>query len=116
MKDILLTDVIQVAYDKAEKSLLAGELPFKNIQDVYHMAHSCALFDVYGRHAVPDKKHHYEVPIEKLHKLFSTGKIKKENTYAAFAYCYLKVFLREKLIKKKTFQAQFEYENKKHAE
>ncbi|VAW57178.1 hypothetical protein MNBD_GAMMA07-398 [hydrothermal vent metagenome] len=115
MKDIPLTDVIQYAYDKASEAIRTGELAFKSNQDVYHIAYSCALFDLYNRHAIPDKKHHYDLPIKKLKQLFKSGKVKQTNTYAAFAYCYLKVFLREKVIKKKTFQAQFEYENNKHA-
>ena len=115
MEDAPLTDVIQAAYDNAIDAIYSGNLSINNTQDVFHLAHTYALFDLYKGNKKPNKKHHYDKPIEKLYKLFDSGTINENNTYAAFAYCYLKVFVREKAIKKKSFQAQFNYENKKYA-
>ena len=111
MKDVPLTDVIQNAYDHAIEVVRTEKSVINTTQDVCHLAYSFALFDLYQGH----KKHHYDIPIKKLYKLFDSGAIDENNTYSAFAYCYLRVFVREKVIKEKTFQAQFEFENKKHA-
>ncbi len=115
MKDIPMTEVVQSAYDRAKEDLDLGRLPITNIEDLCHAAHSYAFLDLYQGFKKPDKKRHYKKPIDKLYKLFDNGTLSEKETYASFAFCYLKVFEIEGILKKKTFLAQFEHEKRKYA-
>jgi len=114
MKEVPMTEVVQAAYDKAKEALRLRRLPIDNIQDICHVAHIYAMNDLYQGKKTSDKKRHYENPIDKLYALFDKGTITDNETYAAFAFCYLKVFEVEGIMKKKSFLAQFEFERKKY--
>ena len=62
-----------------------------------------------------NKNRHYDQPIDELYSLFDNGILLEKNSYASFAFCYLKVFEAEKVINKKASLAQFEFEKTKHA-
>jgi len=115
MKDVPMTEVVQSAYDRAKEDLRLGRLPVKEIQDLCHVAHMYALIDLYQGSKNADPKRHYNKPIGELYKLFDKGTLSEEDAYASFAFCYLKVFEIEGVMKKKSFLAQFEYEKMKHA-
>ncbi len=115
MKDVLMTEVVQSAYDRAKSDLDLGSLPITNIQDLCHVAYSYALIDLYQGSKKPDQKKHYNKPIDKLYKLFDNGTLSEKDTYASFAFCYLKVFEVEGVLKKRSFLAQFEHEKEKYA-
>jgi len=114
MKDVPMTEVVQSAYDRAKEDLRLGRLPVKEIQDLCHVAHTYALIDLYQGSKNADPKRHYNKPIGELYKLFDKGTLSEEDAYASFAFCYLKVFEIEGVMKKKSFLAQFEYEKMKH--
>jgi len=139
MNEVPMTELVQSAYDRAKSDLQLGLLPISEIQDLCHVAHTYAFMDLwiygfmdlwiygfmdlwiygfmdlYQGSKKADPKRHYNRPIDKLYKLFDNGTLSKEDAYASFAFCYLKVFEIEGLIKKKSFLAQFEYEKMKHA-
>ena len=115
MKDVPMTEVIQSAYDRAKADLDLGSLPITNIQDLCHVAHSYAFIDLYQGSKKPDQKKHYNKPIDGLYKLFDKGTLSEKDTYASFAFCYLKVFEVEGVLKKESFLAQFEHEKAKYA-
>ena len=115
MKDVPMTEVVQFAYDKAKADLNLGNLPIGDIQDLCHVAHTYALFDLYQGSKKPDLKRHYDQPINELYNLFDSGTLLEKDTYANFAFCYLKVLEIEGAIKKNSFLAQFEHEKMKHA-
>ena len=115
MKDIPMTEVIQSAYDRAREDLRLGKIPIEDIQDLCHVAHSYAMIDLYNGKKVANKNCHYDKPIDELYSLFDNGTLIEKNSYASFAFCYLKVFEAEKVLKKESFLAQFEYEKTKHA-
>lgn len=116
MKDVLMTDIVQSAYDRAKADLDLGSLPITNIQDLCHVAHSYAFIDLYQSSKKPNQKKHYNKPIDELYKLFDKGTLLEKDTYASFAFCYLKVFEVEGFIKKESFLAQFEHEKTKYAD
>ena len=99
MKDVPMTDVVQSAYDRANSDLDLGNLPISDIRDLCHVAHSYALIDLYQGSKKLDLKRHYNKPIDKLYKLFDKGTLSEKDTYASFAYCYLKVFEIEGILK-----------------
>jgi len=115
MNDVPITVVIQSAYDRAKEDLRLGHLPIENVQDLCHVTHTYAFIDLYQGPKKPNKKRHYDKPINELYLLFDKGTLLEKDTYASFAFCYLKVFEVEKVMKKKSFLAQFEYEKIKHA-
>ena len=115
MKEVAMTELIQSAYDRAKKDLELGRLPISEIQDLCHVAHTYALMDLYQGSKEANSNRHYNKPINKLYKLFDNGTLSEEDAYASFAFCYLKVFEIEGIMKKKSFLAQFEYEKTKHA-
>ena len=61
----------------------------------------------------PDHELHYSKPIDQLYELFDNGELNVSDTYATFAFCYLKVYEIEGIIPKKSCQAQFESEKLK---
>jgi hypothetical protein len=103
MKDVPMTEVVQSAYDRAKEDLRLGRLPIKEIQDLCHVAHTYALMDLYQGSKNADPRRHYNKPIGELYKLFDKGTLSEEDAYASFAFCYLKVFEIEGVIKKKSF-------------
>lgn len=113
-KDIKMTDVIQRAYDDAKKQLELGSLPISEEQDLCHMAHGFALRGLLGSTKSLDYEKHYSKPLDELYELFDNNTLSLENSYASFAFCYLKVLEIEGVIKHKSFLAQFEFEKKKH--
>jgi len=115
MKDIPMTEVIQSAYDKAQKDLNSGKLPISDIEDLCHVAFIYAINDLYQGSKKPNIKCHYDKPIKELYKLFDKAIISENDTYASFAFCYLKVFQVDKFMKKSSFIAQFEYEKAKYS-
>ena len=116
MQDVPMTEVVQSAYDRAEKDLRLGRLPISNIQDLCHVAHTYALMDLYQGSKKTNPKLHYDKPIEKLYKHYDNGTLSENDTYASFAFCYLNILEIEGVIKKKTFVAQFENEKRKQAQ
>ncbi len=114
MNDVPMTEVVQSAYDSAKADMILGNLPVSDIQDLCHVAYSYAFIDLYQGSKKPKYKKHYSKPIDKLYKLFDKGTLSETNTYASFAFCYLKVFEMEGAIKKETFLAQFEHEKTKY--
>lgn len=109
-----MTELIQSAYDRAKKDLRLGRLPISEIQDLCHVAHTYALMDLYQGSKQADPKRHYNNSIDKLYIMFDNGTLSEDDSYASFAFCYLKVFEIEGVVKKKSFLAQFEYEKMKH--
>ena len=105
MTDVPMTELVQSAYDRAKKDLGLGRLPIGEVQDLCHVAHTYALMDLYQGSKKADLKRHYNKPIDKLYKLFDNGAFSEEESYASFAFCYLKVFEIEGVIKKKSFLA-----------
>lgn len=114
MKDVPMTEVVQSAYDRAKTDLVLGSLPIARIQDLCHVAHSYAFIDLYQGSKKPNQKKHYSEPVDKLYKLFDKGTLSEKDTYASFAFCYLKVFEVEGFLKKESFLAQFEHEKAKY--
>jgi hypothetical protein len=110
VKDVPMTEVVQFAYNRAKSDFENGVLPIQNLQDLCHVACKYALEDLYQGSKKVNEKIHYKRPVEKLYKLFNRGILLEEDCYASFAYCYLKVFEIEGVIKRKTFLAQFEHE------
>jgi hypothetical protein len=110
MSDIPFTDIIQSAYGRAKKDLLAGELKISEIEDLCHAAHIYALNDLYHGTKGPEYALHYGKPIDQLYELFDTGELNVSDTYASFAFCYLKVYEIEGIIAEKSIKAQFEHE------
>ena len=115
MKDVPMTEVVQSAYDRAKADLVLGSLPITSIQDLGHVAQSYAFIDLYQGSKKPNQKKHYNKPIDKLYKLFDKGTLSEKDTYASFAFCYLKVFEVEGVLKEESFLAQFEHEKAKYA-
>ncbi len=114
MKHKLMTDVVQSAYERAKSDLISKILPIKDIEDLCHVAHVYALKDLYNESKTIDRKCHYDNIIDELYKLFEAGELSEGDSYATFAFCYLKVLEVEDVIKKKSFLAQFEHEKMKH--
>jgi hypothetical protein len=110
MKDVPMTEVVQSAYDRAKQDLALGKLPLDNVEDLCHVAFKYAFTDLYEGRKEPHQKTHYHRPIDKLYKLFDKGLLTEKDSYASFAFCYLKIFEIEGVIKKKSFIAQFEHE------
>ncbi len=110
MSDIPMTDIIQSAYVRARKDCLSGKLPISKIEDLCHVAHVYALIDLYHGNKEPNRELHYSKPIDQLYELFDKGRLNVSDTYATFAFCYLKVLEIERIISKKSVKAQFEYE------
>ena len=48
--------------------------------------------------------------MDQLYELFDEAKLNVSDTYASFAFCYLKVYEIEGIIPKKSVEAQFEHE------
>ncbi len=115
MKDVPITEVVQSAYDRAKEDLRLGHLPIENIQDLCHVAHTYAIIDLYQGSKKPNKKRHYDKPITELYLQLDKGALLEKDTYASFAFCYLKVFEIERVMKNKSFLAQFEFEKLKHS-
>ncbi|MCI5149586.1 MAG: hypothetical protein D3916_09405 [Candidatus Electrothrix sp. MAN1_4] len=115
MNEVSMTELVQSAYDRAKNDLRAERLPISEIQYLCHVAHTYAFMDLYQGTKKPDPKCHYDRPIDELYKLFDNGTLSDKDTYASFAFCYLKVFAIEGFIKNRSFLAQFEYEKMKHA-
>jgi hypothetical protein len=110
MPDIPFTEVIQAAYSRAKEACLAGKLPVSKLEDLCHTAYIYAFVDIYGRTKEPDYELHYNKIIDQLYELFDEGKLNVSDTYATFAFCYLKIYEIEGLIPKKSLKAQFEHE------
>jgi hypothetical protein len=110
MSDIPFTEVIQSAYSRAKKECLAGRLPVSKLEDLCHTAYLYALIDIYRGKKKPDYQLHYNKPIDQLYELFDGGKLNVSDTYATFAFCYLKIYEIEGLIPRKSLEAQFEHE------
>ena len=110
MSDIIFTDIIQAAYDQARKDLALGKLPISKIEDLCHVAYVYAFNDLYHGTKEPDYEVHYNKPIDELYELFDNHELKVSDTYASFAFCYLKVYEIEGIIPEKSCKAQFEHE------
>ncbi|MFH1304665.1 MAG: hypothetical protein ABIK07_26730 [Planctomycetota bacterium] len=112
MSDIPFTEIIQHAYARAKKAFLAGQLPISEMEDLCHVAYVYAFYDLNTKTKEPDYERHYAKSIDELYKLFDRGELDVCDTYAAFAFCYLKVYEIEGVIPEKSCKAQFEYERK----
>ncbi len=110
MSDIPSTNIIQAAYVRAKKDCLSGKLPISKIEDLCHVAYVYAFTDLYRGTKEPNYKRHYSKPIDQLYELFDKGKLNVSDTYASFAFCYLKVYEIEGIIPKKSCKAQFDHE------
>ena len=110
MSDIPFTNIIQSAYFRAKTDCLSGKLPISKIEDLCHVAHVYAFNDIYHGTKEPDHELHYSKPIDQLYELFDNGELNVSDTYATFAFCYLKVYEFEGIIPNKSCQAQFESE------
>ena len=61
----------------------------------------------------PDLELHFSKPIDQLYELFDYGKLNVSDTYATFAFCYLKVYEIEGIVPEKSCKVQFESEKLK---
>ena len=113
MSEIPFTDIIQSAYDRAKNDCLSGKLPISKIEDLCHVAHTYAFNDLYHGAKEPDYEVHYNKPIGELYELFDKNELKVSDTYASFAFCYLKVYEIEGIIPETSGKAQFEHERNK---
>ena len=114
MKELPVTEIVQSAYNRAKADMVLGILPVASTQDLCHVAYLYSFTDIYQGSKKPKYKKHYSRVIDKLYRLFDKGILSEEDTYASFAFCYLKVFEIEGVIKKSTFLAQFEHEKAKY--
>ncbi len=110
MSDIPFTEKIQQAYARANEFISKGNMPISEKEDLCHIAYVYAYRDIYPGTKLPDYDLHYTKPIDELYQLFDRGELKVSDTYAAFAFCYLKVYEIEGIIPEKSCKAQFEYE------
>ena len=100
-KDVQLSDLIQIQYKKARENYQKGRLDLiKSPLNLYQMA---SIHASYNFHAKASEDKLYKLFIEASNEMdlyITKGMLNPTNSYAKYAFCFLKTLELENLIKK----------------